>query len=667
MSTPPFRLTAWLWLMPLATLSNGFAHAAEDAPFQLGEVRVSGSSANTPLDPTTHTLSAEDLARFDRNTVGQALNLLPGVTTSTNMRNEQTLTVRGFDGRRTPLFLDGIPVYVPYDGQVDFGRFLTFDLAEIDVAKGFSSIAYGPNTMGGAINLVTRKPQKTLEANAQARVASGNERALTANVGTNQGLWYLQAGAATVSADGYRLASDFAPTPLEDGGQRNNANRQDSKLSLKLGLTPGGGNEYAVGLSSQRGEKGQPPNVFPNAQPLNFWRWPSYDKNSLYLVADQNLTGDERLKVRWYKDSYDYQLKCFTNATYSTGRNCQFGTPAAPTFDLQDEVNGASFILESRRLSGHLVRLAYHRKTDTHDERTTGAVTTYRDRTVSYGLEDTLRLTDRLDLSLGVSRDEQTALTSGNYGQPVDQAKTNAQVGLFYLLDSGTQLYGTLARKSRFPSIRERFSQQVGTQGGMLPGVANPNLGAESARHAEIGLRSTLDRWSLEAALFQARIQDSIQSVSFQQGNTTFGQLRNVGEAESKGVELSARHTTPALTAGAGYTYLDRHNIDTPNLPATDTPRNKVTLFADWLFTPGWRLVGSLEAENGRVVSRANSRTTYFTNGGFALLNAKLVYEFSPGWRIEAGATNLTDHNYQLMDGLPLSGRTLFTQLSVRL
>uniref|UniRef100_UPI003FA6FAD0 TonB-dependent receptor plug domain-containing protein n=1 Tax=Salmonella enterica TaxID=28901 RepID=UPI003FA6FAD0 len=101
-----------------------------------GEVRVSGSQADTRLDPAGTQVKAQDLERFNRDNVSQAISLLPGVSYTTNMRNEQPISVRGFDGRRTPLFLDGVPVYVPYDGQVDFSRFLTFDLAEIEVAKG---------------------------------------------------------------------------------------------------------------------------------------------------------------------------------------------------------------------------------------------------------------------------------------------------------------------------------------------------------------------------------------------------------------------------------------------------------------------------------------------------------------------------------------------------
>ncbi|CAG5074652.1 Vitamin B12 transporter BtuB [Dyadobacter sp. CECT 9623] len=76
-----------------------------------------------------------------------ALNILPGVSiANVGQRNESVVYVRGFDLRQVPVFIDGVPVYVPYDGYVDMGRFTTFDLAEINVSKGFASILYGANT-----------------------------------------------------------------------------------------------------------------------------------------------------------------------------------------------------------------------------------------------------------------------------------------------------------------------------------------------------------------------------------------------------------------------------------------------------------------------------------------------------------------------------------------
>lgn len=70
--------------------------------------------------------------------VSKALNLLPGVTlTASGPRNESMVSVRGFDLRQVPVYMDGIPVYVPYDGYVDLARFTTFDLAAVDVSKDF--------------------------------------------------------------------------------------------------------------------------------------------------------------------------------------------------------------------------------------------------------------------------------------------------------------------------------------------------------------------------------------------------------------------------------------------------------------------------------------------------------------------------------------------------
>ena len=136
--------------------------------FTLGEIEVSGKddgNKNTTIDR----VDAETIRDFNRNTVADAANLIPGVTASvTGARSEQTLYVRGFDIKHVPIFLDGIPIYVPYDGYPDLARFTTFDLSELVVSKGFTSVLYGPNTMGGAINMVSRRPERTFEGNAGA-------------------------------------------------------------------------------------------------------------------------------------------------------------------------------------------------------------------------------------------------------------------------------------------------------------------------------------------------------------------------------------------------------------------------------------------------------------------------------------------------------------------
>lgn len=145
-------------LVCIFTSCAPLANANEPAPFLLGEVLVTGSAElNHAL--VTDSIDLETLRLHNRETVGRAVSMSPGVTLSkVGSRNEQMVFVRGFDLRQVPVFIDGIPVYVPFDGYVDLGRFITFDLSRIDVSKAFSSLMYGPNTLGGAINLISRRP-----------------------------------------------------------------------------------------------------------------------------------------------------------------------------------------------------------------------------------------------------------------------------------------------------------------------------------------------------------------------------------------------------------------------------------------------------------------------------------------------------------------------------
>ena len=130
--------------------------------YTLGEVNISATVDKTTVD-------ASDMQKYNAKDVSTALRTLPSLIISENgARNESTVYLRGFDIRSVPVYMDGIPVYVPYDGYVDLARFTTYDLARIDVAKGFSSMTYGANTIGGAINLIGMKPTQKLELRAKA-------------------------------------------------------------------------------------------------------------------------------------------------------------------------------------------------------------------------------------------------------------------------------------------------------------------------------------------------------------------------------------------------------------------------------------------------------------------------------------------------------------------
>jgi hypothetical protein len=194
---PSFVLRrSWLWgalaIVPMGTAwaqvaAAGAAEAASQT-FTLGTVEVSARREAEELGAgDMQRVGSAEMERSNASTVADAVRNLPGVSLSRNNRNEEMISLRGFDSRQVPIFVDGVPLYVPYDGYVDLGRFTTFDLAEINVAKAGASLLYGPNTLGGAVNLVTRKPVKPFEGDVRLGVGSGGERRASFNLGGNQG------------------------------------------------------------------------------------------------------------------------------------------------------------------------------------------------------------------------------------------------------------------------------------------------------------------------------------------------------------------------------------------------------------------------------------------------------------------------------------------------
>lgn len=78
---------------------------------------------------------------LDKQNVAQALSVVPGVVLQkSGSRNEEQVKVRGFDSRQVPVYFDGVPIYVPYDGNLDLARILTNNLGAVEVSKGYSSL-----------------------------------------------------------------------------------------------------------------------------------------------------------------------------------------------------------------------------------------------------------------------------------------------------------------------------------------------------------------------------------------------------------------------------------------------------------------------------------------------------------------------------------------------
>jgi iron complex outermembrane recepter protein len=653
-------------LLSLALISilspSGLVYAEEASPFTLGIIQVragSNEAGEVGTRTSSSRVSREDMKLQNRHDVGDAINLLPGVILSTNARNEKLISVRGYDSRQVPVFIDGIPVYVPYDGYVDFARFSTGDLSFIQVDKGYTSVAYGPNTLGGAINLISRKPVGKLEGDLNLGSGSGNERRLAANLGTNQGFWYLQSGIAYDKADYFPMSKQYKPSASEDGGRRNNSYREDLKYSVKVGVTPNKSDEYAISFYQQHGKKGQPPST--DSSKARYWQWPYWDKQSVYFVSQKAIGEVEFLKIRLYHDRFDNEVNSFTDGTYWILKTSGAGSIGTGKNVYHDRTNGASIAFDSFRFVKHEVTAVIQIKDDVHRELDAAntEVTRFSDRLLHFGVEDSFAVADRWTWLLGVSHSimaPQSVFSLGNnYQLPNDKSSSDWQTALVFREESNVKWHISLAQKTRMPTLKDRYSQRLGTY------LQNSDLRSERALNFELGQsREIAHSLMIDAALFWNEITDKIQSVANVQG--PLSQMQNVDRSRIYGGEVGLRGDLSAsFSFQANYTYLHAQSRRDQDVRITDLPQHKV--FASVIFRP-WQvieIVPTVEHNSDRWVSNVRSL------GAWTVFGLKTGYRFKANSVFEVGATNLGDSQYALADGFPNPGRMYFANLSLSL
>jgi iron complex outermembrane receptor protein len=619
---------------------------------------------------------------FNTNTLDQAAALAPGVSMANygGRRNERDVFVRGFDRWRVPLTMDGVRIYLPADNRLDLNRFLTPDLAEIQIEKGYVSVLNGPGGMGGAINLVSRKPTKAFESEARVGATfdgdldSRNSVTGYGMVGTRQSTGYAQISGTIFDLDHWNLSDSFTPTALEDGGMRDESATKDWRINAKVGYTPNSTDEYAVSYTSQSGEKSAPLHVLGETQ-TRYWKWPYWDVDSLAVFTHTKIGEVSYIKTNAYYNELGNSLRSFDNITYTTQSN-----PYAFDSWYDDYAYGGMAEFGTNLIPMNTLKVAAHYRLDNHKERNNNRPTSAssaflepwqetEERNWSIAAEDTVHVTKWFDVVGGVSRDFADLLIAedwnsgaGLYEYPTGQGRAwNWQSAAIMRYGDDGKIYASISDRTRFPNIFERFSTRFGAA------VPNPDLKAEEATNYEVGWSDTFnDKLKLSGAVFYTEISDYIDSVYLDPGRTT-RQNQNIGDGTNKGFEFSIDYDLmPGVRVGGNYTYLKReiHNPEDLFLKPTGTPEHEAFIYVAWDATRDLTITPSVELASARwsLVSAAGvpANINYVEIGSYALVNLNVEYRVNETFTLSAGGKNLTDENYTLTEGFPEAGRQFF-------
>ena len=378
------------------------------------------------------------------------------------------------------------------------------------------------------------------------------------------------------------------------------------------------------------------------------------------------------LKTKVYHNTFFNLLRSFNDQTETTQTR-----PYAFNSYYRDTGDGASVEADWKASAGDTLSAIFDYRRDVHTAWQQAFPTGFMqpkvgdtEDTYNVAVQNVLMLRSDLTLTAGAGYDWRNLLKATNYTTAVisyplaNGGYPDGQVRLDWRMDARTQLYAFVSSRARFPTIFERFSTQFGSA------EVNPYLKAERATNFEIGGSHDFGPLHAEGAAFYSLIDDAIACVVVTGGaacplNTpkaALTQYQNVGNGAYSGLEasLSAR-LNAQLTAGGNVTWIAQqfHVPGGTAYKPTDTPTDKLVLYADWTPIERLHIEPDLEIDSDRWEVNATG-TSYLRAGAFDLLNARIAYDFPQGIELAVGARNLLDQNYQLAQGYPEPGRSLF-------
>ena len=651
--------------------------------YDLGEIVVSEDAPAVREIAITNEITAEEIQATNSTTVSEALDHVPGLYVSTGRKAEPEVYMHGFKQHKTLILIDGVPYYETKYGMLDLNQIPTDIVAKIEVIKGAASVLYGANAEAGVINIITKAPTEKLALEANMEIGKNDYSRTSVSNGKKIGNYSYWLNYSHRQTDGWEMANAFDPvvgwyghpkketkrtyTVLEDGGVRNNSDSKSDAFWAKFGVEPTAGSKYYVNFHVIQSEKGQPPSLYENkhfASPPAFSqlaRSENYDDWGVDLSGRQNITGKLTLRGKLFYHNHKDDYVSYTDPTYST--------PMAVS-SFEDFMTGASLFADYRAVEWDRVSCALHYKVDSHEQRddTYLPFEESKSNTGSFAVENEFTLIENLSVVVGVSYDWFDVTDAqetddddhlADLETPGAKDALNPMIGVVYTLADSTKLFGSVAQKTRFPTLSELY----GSSG-------NQELEKEQSINYTLGVsRTFFDVMSAELSLFHHDISDWIS----RDGPCGDGDYMNWGKITMSGVEFNTfLFPCDDLTLNAGYTYTDARDRSDGRLTDNvfDVPEHAVKLALQYTLPKAGTKIDMTGVYRAEVYSDLptpqNPTDEEREADDYWLFGTRVTQPFGNHFEMYLTGENLFDLDYEQEYGFPGRGRTIACGLTAK-
>ncbi|MGR4990017.1 TonB-dependent receptor family protein [Vibrio rotiferianus] len=555
----------------IASITSMSALAASETQTTIMEtVVVTGSViGNSDLEdvkayPGARTVvTSEQIEKTAAHSIDAALQSVPGIKVQdeTGTGVLPNISVRGLKASRSghaQFLMDGVPLTLaPYGhtGQSIFPATLSM-LDRIDIVRGGAAVQYGPNNVGGVINLVTKPIPNTWQTEISNRLTVFEEGDTPLND------FYLRTGGWLTDTFAIQLEGNF----LKGESFREHSDTDVKNFQAKAQWLLSDTQELQAFIQRYDADTQMPGALSPedykkdrtqSKRPYDEYQGKSTRWSVKYL-HDLNIADSAELEVLTFGHNSE---RFFQWGFNSAGGH--WADPSLPSTDIrtsprefrvygvepklamyfegksvtQNWIVGARYVnedidykLTQTPIAGGETKIPrdWHLETD--------AFAGYISNEIGL-FNDVLKVTpgvryESVDMrfdDLGKSQSADNKVTEWLPGLTVAYHLTEQWVG-----------YANAQKSLRAPQIA--YIRGLGEEG------------SELAWNYELGARYNQDSTSFNAALYRIDFKDQLQ---WQSATQTFD---NIGKTLHQGIELSGRYAPKALQAlslGASYNYLD--------------------------------------------------------------------------------------------------------------
>lgn len=494
----------------------------------LKPVQVTGDPLRLPVEAGPVHLDAIRIRDAGGASLADLGSLLPSTQITVNSRGEGLFMLRGAPERHLPVFLEGIPLTLPWDERADLSMLGTLALGKLEARRGMESALQGAGALAGRVDLSVLRPRVLGHGGrVDMRLGEAGGMQLSMSRLAVSGAWEWLGAVNHRRRDAWILPLEYdSEFNQSDGLARNNSDLEQTAVLLNARRERKGGGHYSLLLHAMDGSKGVPPET--HLADARFWRFPIHRRLIIggRRVAEGYLWRHETAVSL---DLFGQNIRPYDDADYTEG-------PPQGGQDYEQDRDFTAFVswrsdrkLGRARTAGLLASARYSR----HKESLIWRGPWNASSQILFSLTGEIRggHEEAWRYRGGLGYEQSSAPETGEASQREALGAAVFHAGLSRNVGKSSEFRISASRRSRFPSMREMFSTALGK---FQP---NPELDAEVQNLLEAGFSRRGDKTEAWLGVFASLLNGGIEKIPYDDGPARFIRV-NRDEVRVLGLEF---------------------------------------------------------------------------------------------------------------------------------